>query len=93
MVVPPLLTDQWAEELEAKFQVSRLGYERVTIVATEDIEEAWSQKKWGMVVIDEAQHVAAYAASENVDELARFAWFQRLCGNTERLLLLSATPS
>jgi ATP-dependent helicase HepA len=92
ILVPPLLLDQWAEELEDKFQISRFGAERVSILGTENVGRALERDQWGMVVIDEAQHVAACAASEAPERRERFAAYGRLCRSADRLLLLSATP-
>jgi ATP-dependent helicase HepA len=91
VVVPPLLVDQWAEELEDKFQVSRLGADRVVIAAVGDISELLSTN-WGLVVLDEAQHVAALAGSVNAAARREYAAYEQLAASTERLLLLSATP-
>ncbi len=91
-LVPPLLIDQWAEELEQKFQISRFGPDRVQILGVDEVGRASQRDRWGMVVIDEAQHIAALASAENQGLRQRFAEFTRLCRSTERLLLLSATP-
>ncbi len=92
VLVPPLLLDQWAEELEDKFQIARFGVERVLILGTDEFRRALERDRWGMVVIDEAQHVAACAAGEDAGRREQFAAYSRLCRAADRLLLLSATP-
>lgn len=92
VLVPPLLIDQWAEELEQKFQILRFGPERVQILGVDEVSRASQHDGWGMVVIDEAQHIAAFASAEDRALRQRFTEFTRLCRSTERLLLLSATP-
>ncbi len=92
VIVPPLLVDQWREELEAKFQISRFGPRRVKIIAADAVTEALDGGPWGMVIIDEAQHIAAKAVLQEPSERERFRAFERLCQSAERLLLLSATP-
>jgi ATP-dependent helicase HepA len=92
VLVPPLLVDQWREELEAKFQISRFGARRVEVIATDSVSEVLRAGTWGMVVIDEAQHVAAKAFLQEPSEKERFRAFQQLCHSADRLLLLSATP-
>ncbi len=76
VLVPPLLLDQWAEELEQKFQISRFGAERVQVLGADEVGRALESDRWGMVVIDEAQHVAACASAERQDRRERFAEYR-----------------
>ena len=92
VLVPPMLADQWSEELESKFQVSRFGEGRVLVRGTDAIRKASGEGPFHLVVIDEAQHVAALASSALPGDRGLYGEFQSLCGDTRCLLLLSATP-
>jgi ATP-dependent helicase HepA len=92
VLVPPLLVDQWAEELESKFQISRFDASRVLILPTDAVDEALRAGRFGIAIIDEAQHVATGASSAVEADRKRYATYQVLCRSVDRLLLLSATP-
>ncbi len=92
VLVPPMLADQWSEELESKFQVSRFGEGRVLVRGTDAVRKASGEGPFHLVVIDEAQHVAALASSALPGDRGLYGEFQSLCGDTRCLLLLSATP-
>jgi ATP-dependent helicase HepA len=91
IIVPPLLVDQWREELEAKFDLARFGTSRVVLLGSNAIGQATQSGPWGMVVLDEAHHQAGKAFA-GPDEAQRFETIRRLCHEADRLLLLSATP-
>jgi ATP-dependent helicase HepA len=91
VIVPPLLIDQWSEELEEKFQVCRFPG-RVVVVGHKEIDAVGAIDGVGLVIIDEAHHIAALAASDSAGDKGRFAAFERLCTSVGSLLLLSATP-
>lgn len=92
LLMPPLLLDQWAEELESKFRLSRLGQERVRLCGHDRVEQSLTESSWGLVLIDEAQHLAAEAYAEGGAGRDRFGTVRKLCAAAERVLLLSATP-
>ena len=92
LLVPPLLLDQWAEELEAKFRLSGLGQERVRLCGHDRVEHALTESSWGLVLIDEAQHLAAEAYAVSRAGRDRFGTVRELCAAADRVLLLSATP-
>src|SRR5271157_874163 len=92
VLVPPLLIDQWTEELESKFLLSRLGEDRFDVLSTEDIGNGIPLARTGLAIIDEAQNVASWAFSADPASSRRYGEFERLCRAVPRLLLLSATP-
>jgi ATP-dependent helicase HepA len=92
VVVPPLLIDQWSEELEDKFQVSRFGPGRISVVSHNEVNAGGAEDGAGLVIIDEAHHIAALAASDSAEDKRRFSAFERLCTMAGSVLLLSATP-
>lgn len=92
ILVPPLLVDQWAEELESKFLLSRLGGDRIEVRSSDAIGDGIAIKHTGLAIIDEAQNVASWAFSPEPEPRRRYGEFERLCRAVPRLLLLSATP-
>jgi ATP-dependent helicase HepA len=93
VVVPPLLVDQWSEELEDKFQVSRFAPGRVSVISHDDVGADTLRDNLDFVIIDEAHHIAALAAASSPECGHRFAIFERLCSSADSVLLLSATPA
>ena len=91
VVVPKLLRDQWDQELDEKFDYSGLDGE-VTFVAHEEVGTLTESLPFGLAIIDEAQHPAAWSFSDDSRLRRSFARLQRLTTETPRLLLLSATP-
>jgi ATP-dependent helicase HepA len=91
VLVPPLLVDQWRGELDTKFDAFR--GDRVLVLSTLDLERVPERANVGLLVIDEAHHIAAFAASAHPFERGRFDACRRLAHQAERLLLLSATPA
>ncbi|RKH43184.1 helix-turn-helix domain-containing protein [Corallococcus sp. AB050B] len=89
--VPPMLVPQWETELARKFDAFALG--NVEVSGTDELETLSDASIPGMVVLDEAHHLAALAVSEHEPERARFESFRRLAHGADRLLLLSATPA
>lgn len=92
VLVPPLLVDQWTDELESKFLLSRLGENRFEVVSAEDIGTGLPPVRTGLAIIDEAQNVASWAFSADPVSSRRYREFERLCVAVPRVLLLSATP-
>jgi ATP-dependent helicase HepA len=88
VIVPPMLLDQWRRELDTKFDALRDN--RVDVISSLEVDRVSVSANFGLVVIDEAHHIAAEAASE---ESSRFDACRRLAHESDRLLLLSATPA
>ncbi|WP_224240930.1 protein DpdE [Hyalangium gracile] len=91
LFVPPMLVPQWKAELLEKFEAFELG--DVEVLGTDELEELRDAPIPGLVVLDEAHHIAALAFSDQASERARFESFRRLAHGAGRLLLLSATPA
>lgn len=91
VLVPPTLLGQWHRELDARFDAFEGN--RVHVVSTAELDRVPTHVDIGMLVIDEAHHVAAGAASEDVSARVTFDTCRRLAHATERLILLSATPA
>lgn len=92
--VPKYLLAQWQRELEEKFPIPNIQ-ERVHLGTLDGFDEFngdLSDHKVGMVIIDEAQHIASAAYSTDEDAKRRFEACRRLSHKAGRLLLLSATP-
>lgn len=89
--VPPMLIPQWETELAQKFDAFALG--NVEVLGTDELEKLADCLIPGMVVLDEAHHIAALAFSEHGPDRARFESLRRLAHGADRLLLLSATPA
>jgi ATP-dependent helicase HepA len=94
VVVPKYLLEQWQRELEEKFPIldvhKRLYFG--TVDELDELSSGLSDHKLGMVIIDEAHHIAAAAYSSDENSRRRFEACRRISHNAERLLLLSATP-
>jgi ATP-dependent helicase HepA len=88
VLVPPLIVDQWKQELEEKFSFGLAG--EVEVYGTDRLPHLSASQR-DLVILDEAQLVAslAWATSEEREIFKRFMEFSRLA---KRLLLLSATP-
>lgn len=94
VLVPKTLTEQWERELEEKFNISDFGG-RVYIGSTHELvslRQLRDTDRLGLLIIDEAHHIAAGAHSLDPVARRRFEACQQLAHHTERLLLLSATP-
>lgn len=89
--VPPLLIRQWHKELFERFRIGDFS-SRVRLLSVNDIIKFKGRHKYGLVVIDEAHHVAQLAFSRWADEQKWFNAAAALAQRAERLLLLSATP-
>ena len=94
ILVPAHLVEQWKDELKYKFHLGNLIDDTID-VAGHDVTEAVKEfpKEGGMLVIDEAHHIAALvSAPKDGDERAHFMAIRKIALRAERLLLLSATP-
>jgi ATP-dependent helicase HepA len=102
VITPPLLRRQWVSELRQKFLID--DFDRAVVsVLSHDKPESWLQgardglgrfswhSKAGLVVVDEAHHLAALE-SVGGDAGNRYSVLAGLTAAVPRLLLLSATP-
>ncbi len=89
--VPPLLIEQWQKELSERFHINGYHKGRVHIYSVNDVKRI-RKKNYGLIVMDEAHHVAQMAFSRWQDERSWFEAFAKLAHRADRLLLLSATP-
>jgi ATP-dependent helicase HepA len=87
-IVPRSLKEQWRHELADKFYLT----DEVQLVAAEDLDRVTLQTPH-FLIMDEAHHIAAMAASHNAAEQRQFALCQRLAHGAQGVLLLSATPA
>jgi ATP-dependent helicase HepA len=95
IIVPTALLRQWREELRTRFFLDAYLGRTIHLVALNDREriERFGRNA-GMIVIDEAHHLAAGAWSHVEEEAAVFALVAAITRPLERkLLLLSATPA
>jgi ATP-dependent helicase HepA len=91
VIVPQHLLAQWKTELENKFYISHFP-KRVGVLAIEDIHKINPKVKIGLLILDEAHHIAAMATSKDATKLKMFTTYRDLAHKCDRLLLLSATP-
>jgi ATP-dependent helicase HepA len=91
VIVPQYLLAQWKTELESKFYISHFP-KRVGVLAVEDIHKINPKVKIGLLILDEAHHIAAMGTSKDVAKLKLFETYKDLAHKCDRLLLLSATP-
>jgi ATP-dependent helicase HepA len=91
VIVPQYLLSQWKTELENKFYISHFP-KRVGVIAVEDIHKINPKAKIGLVILDEAHHIAAMGTSKDAAKLQMFEAYKNLAHKCDRLLLLSATP-
>ncbi|MBD2425527.1 helicase [Phormidium sp. FACHB-1136] len=88
VIVPRSLQEQWRKELADKFYLS----EEIQLVAAEDLGRVTLSPP-DFLIIDEAHHIAAMAASEDATQQDHFSRCRRLAHGAQGLLLLSATPA
>ena len=102
VIAPPLLRRQWVSELRQKFLID--DFDRAVVsVLSHDNPVSWLKgardglgryswhSKAGLVVVDEAHHLAALASAGG-DAGYRYSVLAGLTSAVPRLLLLSATP-
>lgn len=94
ILVPPHLIAQWKDELKYKFHLGALLDQSIVVTGHDDRETAKRlPKEGGMLVIDEAHHMAnLVGAPKDSDEREHFMAIRKLALKADRLLLLSATP-
>lgn len=91
VLVPRMLVGQWKFELEEKFSIVDFG-KRVYVGSTDDLlklGQLTETASIGMLVIDEAHHIAAAAYSPDPNRRKYFLSCQHLAQRADRLLLLS----
>ncbi|MHC5916641.1 MAG: protein DpdE [Nostoc sp.] len=91
VLVPQYLLEQWQQELENKFYISHF-LKRVAVLAVEDIHKINPKANIGLLILDEAHHIAAMATSSDAAVRQRFETCKHLAHKSLSLLLLSATP-
>lgn len=91
VIVPQFLLEQWQQELENKFYISHFP-KRVALLAVEDIHRNNPPANIGLLILDEAHHIAARATSNDAAQRQCFETCKNLAHKSDRLLLLSATP-
>jgi ATP-dependent helicase HepA len=92
VLAPRLLLGQWATELATKFGIDRVGH-RVRFVSHDDTDYAkFYSRSVGLLVVDEAHHIASRAYYSSATDRQPFEELQRASQRIGRLLLLSATP-
>jgi ATP-dependent helicase HepA len=94
VLAPKNLTEQWEHELEEKFHISDFG-DRVYVGSSDELvslRELKDTDEIGLLIVDEAHHIAAGAHSPDPLIRKRFDACQQLAYHTKCLLLLSATP-
>ncbi|OYD89900.1 helicase [Nostoc sp. 'Peltigera membranacea cyanobiont' 213] len=91
VLVPQYLLEQWQQELENKFYISHFP-KRLAVLAVEDIHKINPKANIGLLILDEAHHIAAMATSSDATVLQRFETCKNIAHKSDRLLLLSATP-
>jgi ATP-dependent helicase HepA len=94
VLVPPHLVEQWQDELRYKFHLGSLLDDSIDVAGHDDLEAVKSfPKEKGMLVIDEAHHIASLvSATKDSDGREHFMSIRKIALRAERLLLLSATP-
>lgn len=94
LIVPKALVSQWKLELKLRFDLSEQLGESIHVVSRDDNEQIGTLGPVaGMVVIDEAHHIAAWAVSPELTERSRYKTVAAFTADTQkRVLLLSATP-
>ncbi len=93
VIVPGHLMSQWTEELTTRFYLDGSLGDSIHVVSS----EAWptvarTRSDWGMLIVDEAHHLAASAFSAKDSERHTYQSLASLAKSTPRVILLSATP-
>lgn len=91
ILVPPILVNQWRQELISRFGLRDFIDDSVQILPFEDVDTLRDElASVSLLVIDEAHHLANPDADEDTQKVYRLVC--EVAQYTERLLLLSATP-
>lgn len=91
ILVPKALHRQWRQELSERFHLKELLDESIHIIALDDLgKNDLPAIVPDMLVIDEAHQVGAWAWDEQHQQ--QFSHIAQLARQSEKLLLLSATP-
>lgn len=93
IIIPEHLRDQWYDELSCKFLLSHYLDKTIHLVSNKDYQQIRTLgKDVGMVIIDEAHQVAALLNSSTPSDTNNFEIIKSVAHDSDRLLLLSATP-
>jgi len=91
ILVPGKLLQQWKNELENKFYISHFP-KRVVLLPCDDVNKINVQTtNIGLLILDEAHHIAAMAKSKDTKLRQNFETYKYLAHRSEQLLLLSAS--
>jgi ATP-dependent helicase HepA len=91
VIVPPMLVEQWRTELNQKFQASAWP-NAVRLLTSDNLQSIDSNAGCGLLIIDEAHHLAALGFAEEGTSRQLFQKYCDLARSAERVLLLTATP-
>lgn len=90
VLVPDHLIDQWKRELKSKFHPDQYGKNRVSICGHSEI--ATVVGKFTLCIIDEVHRLAKHPNQSTEEERIIYSSLTTLCHDSNRVLLLSATP-
>ena len=93
VLAPRFLIPQWQRELAEKFLLGDFPEDAVAFAPHEEPEE-WTLNREppDILIVDEAQHLAALWKHTELTMAARYSRLADMAHRVERLLLLSATP-
>ena len=93
VLAPRFLIPQWQRELAEKFLLGDFPEDAVAFAPHEEPKEwAMNRERPDILIVDEAQHLAALWRHTERTMAARYTRLVDLAHRVERLLLLSATP-
>ena len=93
VLAPRFLIPQWQRELAEKFLLGDFPEDAVAFASHEDPQEwALNREPPDILIVDEAQHLAALWKHTELTMAARYSRLADMAHRVERLLLLSATP-
>ena len=93
VLAPRFLIPQWQRELAEKFLLGDFPEDAVAFVPHEEPKEwVMNREPPDILIVDEAQHLAAMWRHTEPTMAARYSRLVDLAHRVERLLLLSATP-
>jgi ATP-dependent helicase HepA len=92
LIAPPFLLSQWRRELLVKFTLGDFVLDRVRRIGWNQVDQIRRNESYGLIILDEAHNVAAWANSDEPALRHRYEHVADLAHKAPRLLLLSATP-
>lgn len=94
LILPKHLLSQWRAEICNKFLLQACLDKTIHLIARDDISKIKVLGETaGLVVIDEAHHVASWESSSEIELNRQFNAIKAVAHRASRLLLLSATPA